>query len=181
MRSESQTTSFTGQNRSECGAGITPNLPRKGFAELGQVSGDVMTSLPQQVSVQGKSAADYLPPRLQRGTSWATASLRPRQSWTGTVTGTEGNIFRAVLVDETDRSKSDEEGEFSLEEVSPEEQGLVAPGAIFYWTVGTEKTIAGQVKNVSMLQFKRVPQWTRQSLRRAEVQAVDFAALFEEA
>jgi hypothetical protein len=75
----------------------------------------------------------------------------------------------AILSDKTNPGNPDERGSFDFEytEISPDDLRLINPGSTFYWVIGNERTVAGQVKNVSMLQFRRVPAWTQSRLDRA--------------
>jgi hypothetical protein len=70
------------------------------------------------------------------------------------------------LQDKTNPRNPDERVSFEFDrtEISPEDLPFINPGSSFYWIIGNERTAAGQVKNVSMLQFRRVPAWTRRKL-----------------
>jgi hypothetical protein len=82
-----------------------------------------------------------------------------RQLWEGTVTEIMPEGFVAVLSDRTNTGNPDERATFDFDntEISPEDLKLVALGSSFYWVIGIEHTIGGQVKNISMIQFRRVP------------------------
>ncbi len=98
-------------------------------------------------------------------------ALQTRQLWEGTVVEIHDGRFLATLTDRTNPGNSDEGAAFDYAEVSPEDYGLVVPGAAFYWTIGSERTVGGQVKNISVLQFRRVPAWTKRALTRAAERA----------
>jgi hypothetical protein len=106
--------------------------------------------------------------------------LKTRQLWEGTVTkiGEEG--FAAILNAKTNPRNPDEQVmfEFDRTEISPEDLPLISPGSSFYWIIGNEQTAGGQVKNVSMLQFRRVPAWSERSLARVADRARQVKALF---
>jgi hypothetical protein len=95
------------------------------------------------------------------------SSFRTHQLWEGTVTDVRPTAFVATLRDLTDSANPDEQAEFERSEVSHDDRVLIAPGAAFYWVVGTELTRAGQKRNVSTLQFKRLPVWTDRAISRA--------------
>ena len=95
------------------------------------------------------------------------STLQTRQVWDGTVTEVGSDGFVARLVDKTDPNNPDEQGMFDFAEVPEEERGLIIPGSAFYWTIGSERTPAGQIRSVSMVQFRRVPSWTKTALSRA--------------
>ena len=119
-----------------------------------------------------------LPPRHTPGT--ATSKLRTKQIWEGTVVQCEAGSFSARISDRTNPANPDEMAEFEIEEVAPDDQQLINPGATFYWTIGTERTPAGQVRNIAVVNFRRLPRWTRSSFRKAERRAQDVLALFNQ-
>jgi hypothetical protein len=94
-------------------------------------------------------------------------TLQTRQLWEGTVMEVQKQEFMALLRDKTNPDNPDETAVFPLTEVSEEDQTLVSVGAPFYWVVGSERTAGGQVKNVSMVQFRRIPVFTKKALDRA--------------
>ena len=100
-----------------------------------------------------------------------------RQVWEGTVVERLENAFVARVVDQTKPTNPEEQVTFSFDEVSTDDLGLVNEGASFYWRIGTERSPAGQVKNVSLLNFRRLPQWSNASMDRAEQSAKELAYL----
>jgi hypothetical protein len=66
---------------------------------------------------------------------------------------------------------------FELDEVSPEDKKLVQPGASFYWTIGVERSPAGQIQNIDRVMFRRLPGWRASSVRDAEREAGSIAEL----
>lgn len=107
----------------------------------------------------------------------AESTLIPRQLWEGTVIDCHQDSFVGRVVDLTNPANPDELVTFELGELSSEDRPLVQPGAAFYWTVGVEQTRAGQIKNVDMLNFRRLPAWTSSSIREAEQKAARIANL----
>ena len=98
-------------------------------------------------------------------------TLRARQVWEGTVLERQGNSFVARVNDRTNPSNPDEIVTFELDEISQEDQKLAEPGFSFYWTIGTERSPAGQIRNIAMVNFRRLPYWTTSSVREAEQEA----------
>jgi hypothetical protein len=100
-------------------------------------------------------------------------SLQIRQLWEGTVTELRDEGFVATLSDKTKPSNPDEQALFEFEyvEISKDDHILVKPGSGFYWMIGTERSPAGQVKNVSSVEFRRSPVWTRSALASADSRA----------
>ena len=114
-----------------------------------------------------------LPPRLKIASPGSAPRLITRQLFEGTVTEVRDTGFLANLVDKTNHSNPEEHAvfDFSEIEISPEDRPLIRTGASFYWVIGIEITVAGQVKNVSMVQFRRLPKWTRSRLARGSENA----------
>jgi hypothetical protein len=107
----------------------------------------------------------------------AESTLLPRQLWEGTVLECHEGSFVGRVVDLTNQANPEELVTFELDELSPEDRPLAQPGAAFYWTVGIEQSRAGQIKNVEMLNFRRLPTWTSSSVREAEKKAIEIAHL----
>ncbi len=120
----------------------------------------------ESADAQAPSSA-MLPPRLNVAVPGRAPRLKTRQLWEGTVTEIRDGGFVAILSDKSNPNNPDEQAVFEAGEISPEDQGLVRPGASFYWVIGNESTVAGQVKNVSIVQFRRVPAWTPRKLAQA--------------
>jgi hypothetical protein len=94
-------------------------------------------------------------------------SLLIKQLWEGTVTEVCGGTFVAVLNDKSQPNSPEERVEFESIEIREDDRPLVVPGSVFYWMIGTERTPAGQVRNISSIEFSRLPVWTRNSIRAA--------------
>lgn len=97
----------------------------------------------------------------------AGTSLQIKQLWEGTVTDVQGTTFVALLSDKSQPNSPEEYVEFGSVELRQDDWPLVAPGAVFYWMIGTERTRSGQVRNISNIEFSRLPVWTRSSLKAA--------------
>jgi hypothetical protein len=97
--------------------------------------------------------------------------LRTRQLWEGTVTEIRDGGFVARLADLTNARNPDEQAVFETAEVSQDDRHLVRPGSAFYLVIGTEQTPGGTRKNVSIIQFRRLPAWTVSAAKKA----VDYA------
>lgn len=119
-------------------------------------------------------------PQIKLAVPGRSPRLKTRQLWEGTVTEVRSNGFVAVLQDRTNPKNPDEQValEFDTTEVSPEDLALVKPGFSFYWIIGNELTAARQSKNVSMLQFRRVPAWTEEALAQAKSNAARLKQIF---
>ena len=111
-------------------------------------------------------------------------SAQPRflclQKWEGTVLEVLKESFWTRLVNHTDESKPDEEAEFSMGEVHPDDRQLVRPGAVSYWNIGYSDSISGQRTRVSTLIFRRLPVWTDEEFERAHREGRRLLELFGE-
>lgn len=111
-----------------------------------------------------------------------TSNLRPQdrfvslQKWEGVVLAIEQDSFLARLLD-LSQGTSEEEGEFSIDDVSEEDRLLLKPGAIFYWNIGYHDSRTGQRRKVSEIRFRRLPAWTAREIEAAEREARRLRAL----
>jgi len=100
------------------------------------------------------------------------------QKWEGAVLEVKEDSFFARLVDLTD-SNIDEEAEFSIEELSPEDRPLIKPGAIFYWNIGYLDKRSGQRIHASLIRFRRLPAWTSKEIQQVQEEAARLQELFD--
>ncbi len=96
------------------------------------------------------------------------------QQFEGTVDYVNGNVFTAHLRDRTKASMPIEIATISLEEVSPDDLKLVAPGAVFYLSVGYRVHPWGQKERSTGIVFRRLPAWTRNGLAEARAVALSW-------
>lgn len=94
----------------------------------------------------------------------APYTFRLLQQWEGTVTEIADGDFTAELRDLTEPASHREEATFELEEVSPGDQSLLAPGAVFRWSIGYRTSASGQRERVSQLRFVRIPGWRKSAV-----------------
>jgi hypothetical protein len=118
-------------------------------------------------------------PREPRITKGSGSTFQIRQLWEGTVIEMHDEVFVASLSDKTKPSNPDERVEFEYIELSEDDNQLVSPGSVFYWTIGTERTPAGQVKSVSNVEFRYSPPWTRSVLASASARAAELKEWLE--
>jgi hypothetical protein len=104
-------------------------------------------------------------------------SLQTRQFWEGTVESVGADDFVAIVRDRTQTRNPDEEVVFALDEITAADRPLVSAGATFYWFIGPEYTPAGTQKNVSLIQFRRVPRWSRSAVQRAKARVQRFVSM----
>ena len=90
------------------------------------------------------------------------SSFKALESWVGRVTEVDENLseFVAIVVSDL-HSETRERAEFTFAEISEDDQFLVAPGAMFYWSVGYQINEYGGRMSASTLRFQRIRHWTR--------------------
>lgn len=151
---------------------VPPTLDR-----VSNLPDDVQNSFLQRKD--GQFFISNIPPRRFTQPIAQGSVLKTLQVWEGTVTGLlDDENFIATLRDLTKTSNPDEQAEFARVEVSEDDLELLTPGSTFYWIVGTESTPGGQKKKISTLQFRRLPRWTDNVLRRANERAALTRSLF---
>jgi hypothetical protein len=105
-----------------------------------------------------------------------TISLQPLQEWEGYVTEIGPETFTGRLVDVTARRKTEEEmADFPICDLSDDDRELLAPGAIFRWVIGYQRSKGGTKRRVSQITFRRLPGWTRKDLARAKDTAAELS------
>ncbi len=130
------------------------------------ISNDEIGSESPQIDIPAPAAVIAFP-----STTHPSPQFRPLQKWEGFVLEVRGNSFTARLVDQSNPGTADEEVELSLEEISPDDLALVAPGAIFYWNIGYETTSSGQRKRSSVIRLRRLPAWSAKDIETAQTRA----------
>ena len=79
----------------------------------------------------------------------------------------------------TDDTVPEESASIDREELSDADQPLVAPGAVFYWSIVYRVESHGQKRLVSDFRFRRLPSWTLSEIERARAEAAKFDEIFE--
>ena len=102
-----------------------------------------------------------------------TADSTPLQVWEGTVLEVDHAArVMQVLLDAKIGQMPRHTGEIDLDSVSPQDQDLVRPGAVFYLTL-YKRTIPS-VENIQELRFRRRPSWSAAQLIQIERDASMF-------
>lgn len=96
--------------------------------------------------------------------------------WEGIVLEIQEDSFTARLVD-LSGDYPEEEAEFDIEDVSPDDRSLLMAGAGFYWTLGYQTRPNGQRVRVSVVRFRRLPVWTSEEIAAARQWARNVAKL----
>jgi hypothetical protein len=100
------------------------------------------------------------------------------QKWEGVVTKIIDEFFTATLKDLSAEGE-DEEAEIPIEEISPADIKLLAPGAVFYWCIGYRDTLIGQRIRASEIRFRRLPTWSVRELQNARKEAEEISELLD--
>ena len=74
-----------------------------------------------------------------------------RHQWEATVQSVSGESFSAILRSLSDPGSSEKVADIPVDDVNPDDLELLAPGAIFYWTVGQSVSPRGTVERFSSI------------------------------
>lgn len=94
------------------------------------------------------------------------------QDWEGIVESIKTETFTALLCDVTaDETYPGERADLPIEDIAPDDRGLLKPDAVFYLTVGRSTGPTGQRQRFSRMEFRRLPVWTSADFDRADERA----------
>ena len=110
-----------------------------------------------------------------------------QQIWEGRVEALRDGYFSARLFNQTEGS-GEAEAEFDIAEVSPDDRGLVRPGALFTWHLGKDQVLyetpagvrEGQIRKSAVIVFRRLPKWTRRDLDAVKAEVDELADLLND-
>lgn len=119
-----------------------------------------------------------VPPKKLPERSRIQPSFVALQKWEGRVLEVGDSTFSAVVEDSVRRGV-EEEVEFDLEEIGPDDRNLLKPGAIFYWTIGYRTEPSGERSRSSVLVLRRLPAWNEEGLQRARRLAEELRKRFD--
>lgn len=120
--------------------------------ELAENPTEASTELPSSLELKSAPVVIYPGP------------LRPKerfkvlQQFEGTVLEISDEECRARVQD-LGRSEVVEEITFLTEEISESDRKIAVPGSVFYWDIGYQDRIDGQRLRVSVIRFRRIPEW----------------------
>jgi hypothetical protein len=162
--------------------------PREGLREdlLAEPNrGQEIASQTQTLDQSGTFSVNGGSARFILGTFQSVLPLpRPRptrerfnamQKWEGFVIEVKDDTFFARLTPIIGEGP-DQEAEIYLSEVEPEDQPLIEPGAVFYWSIGYLDRPSGRLR-ASVIRFRRLPIWTERELEAARAEAVKLKSL----
>ena len=95
------------------------------------------------------------------------------QEWEGYVSSIHDDEFTARLADVTAGSSAlEEEATFPISDVVESDRDLLVPGAVFRWSIGYAHHGRTRMRS-SMIAFRRLPQWLKSDIERANQRALE--------
>lgn len=130
--------------------------------ESARTSGDPISNAPLEAAVFNAPVAAKTEPVVFRKPPTPQKRYVCLQKWEGAVLEVQDEFFRARLFDLSNPGV-EEEAEFDLEEISPEDRPFIESGAIFYWSIGYQDSRSGRLRT-SDIRFRRLPAWTQEDI-----------------
>jgi len=112
--------------------------------------------------------------RLNSASGPMPRKIRILQQWEGVIIEVGNSDFTAELRNLTEIDSPPQVAEFPYSEISNSDRSLVAPGAVFYWSIGYDTTPGGQVRRVSEIRLRRSPEWTERKLEAVAAEAKEW-------
>jgi len=139
------------------------------------ILGDVRNDSKDSTVASQKVTNSKVDPRVLHTRNFGKRRLQTLLQWEGVVESVEVSTFECRLVPIVDGRPDQtriEFTKFSFDDLSDDDDhGLVAPGSVFYWTIGRARNAAGTATNVSLVRFRRLPPLTKTHSERAEREA----------
>lgn len=101
-----------------------------------------------------------------------------RQRWSGVVLSLNQQELKVRLEDLTNTENPDELVTLSIDEIDKKDQGLIKPGAQFYWYIGYKQGLRYSKERFSIIRFRRLPHWTDREIKESEKLAKEYADFF---
>src|SRR5262245_25624797 len=124
---------------------------------------------------EGLEGSSELAVRRTHGLRRVTRSTERRfqilQQWEGIVQSVGKQFFRAQVSDVTEPSNPLEVVSLPLDDVLEDDRPLIAPGAVFYWIIGYDASIAGTRSRASSIRFQRWARWSSRELDEISAEA----------
>jgi hypothetical protein len=124
-----------------------------------------VVSIAPSANSSGSGAQEVVPKTAsEQESKRARVIFLPLQEWEGSVTRLLDDTFIGKMVDLSEREKGfQEEAEFPLSDLPPDEHALLKEGAIFRWSIGYS-IVDGTRYRASRIVFRRMPAWTKRDL-----------------
>jgi hypothetical protein len=138
------------------------------------------TSAPAQRALRPALDVNLAPPVVREVRRAPTFS--PLQEWEGYVTEVTRTHVIANLINLSEKlsgsTSADLRAEIPIEELSDHDVRKVAPGRVFRWAIGYQRTPRGTKMRVSQIVFRDLPQWTSRELATAAKDASQLHEFF---
>jgi hypothetical protein len=141
----------------------------------GAAANDLEPQTAHQVDAGDELEGTVVVPRVRP----AGTENKVLQRWEGRVLSATDADVTAVISDRTEPSNPDEEVVFSRDELSAEDQALVRPGAVFYWSIRYEQGAGIPRQRVNRIRFRRLLPITATELARASERAAQIRDLWK--
>lgn len=140
--------------------------------------GQTLSSDPKQQDLINETTASD--PRMLREAAKSAASFRTLQEWDGYVVSKGNNVVVARLTDITNRGGKDaEEIDIPFDELTEDQIDRIEPGSLFRWSIGYQRSVAGQKTRVSRIILRQLPRWRPSQIKLAEEEAKEIARSIE--
>lgn len=131
----------------------------------------VESATPTIVEEEDYKPVVELPRRVSLDVS-PRVSFYALQEWEGHIIEVSDETFTARLADITAGERHDgEEVQLPIGDLTDDDREILAPGRVFRWSIGYQRSRAGSKKRVSQIVFRRLPQWTEKDLADAKEEA----------
>lgn len=139
---------------------------------------DALNATDEELREQERIAATASPVVVRPRHTTPSYRLTPLQQWEGKVVDVTRDEFTAIVHDLTSPTNPPEEVVLTRGDVSDGDLPLLAPGAIFYWTIGRKRLSHGQIERTSVIKFRRSPVWSQGAVDAVKREAERLKDLF---
>lgn len=86
-------------------------------------------------------------------------NIKLLEEWEGIINKVYKESFEAHLFSLSNKNEAPIKGTFKFDDVPFDEHHLITIGSVFYWNIGREVKISGQISNGDYFLFRRFPNW----------------------
>lgn len=112
------------------------------------------------------------------GVQFSNHRIKLLQQWECVVSRVNEDSVECEMHDLTDESMPVEYAEVYLDEFSVFDRSLLCEGAVFYWSIGHETKMTGQIRRYSELRVRRMPSLSNFKKREIKDKAKYLSELF---
>jgi hypothetical protein len=151
---------------------VQPRIPAAAASSIRESRARVHTEIGQTGEEVGFTESTVLP--LLPMARPRVANFTALQEWDGYVISMNDSSFSARLTDITAGGIPDiEEVEIPFEELDETSIRRMEPGSLFRWSIGYERSPAGQKTRVSRIIIRQLPRWRKTELEKANREAAE--------